>query len=435
MYNFPEILVIVINYFLAFFSSYIVFDFMSKLNRNKYYKKYVYILAYIIFTLLLIVSYSILENQVLNLVLSLILTVITGHFLYNDKRNYILYYSLFVVVLTVFQIVVSYAFNRICVLGIIKFYDINALFLANSIVVQFANLSASRLFINWYKQKSINKFTSVQFLNFLVLPLFSMVYIITLIMYMNRFVSTVDNMLLVFNIASIIALNLFVTNIFQDISKNNEMKNRLNLYEKQTTMEYDYYNSLEEKYKNSRKIIHDIKNHIQTIENLYKENEGEKAEIYKNDLFEMFNKLEQRYYTYNKVLNIILNDKCEKAKKYGITINCKIGDISLEKIKDIDVTTIFSNLLDNAIDEVKEIENNKNIFLKVDKFNEFIVINVRNELKSKPVKDKLEFKTTKKNHEGLGLQNVKMAIEKYEGTLRIDFDNNNFKVNIVIPIN
>ena len=433
MYIFPETILIGMSYLLSFLS--IVFDFMSKIDRNKFYKRKVYIASYIIFTLALIILYGITGSEVLNVIFSLILTVIVGHFLYNDQKVYILYYSLLIVVLTIFQIVISYIFNLIYIMGIINFYDINALSLAISIVIQFASLIASRLFVNWYKQKSITNFTKVQFFNFLVLPIFSILYIVTLMMYMETFVSTTDNLLLIFNITSIIFLNIFITNIFQEISKKNEMKNKINLYENQANMEYEYYNSLEEKYKESRKVIHDIKNHIQTIENLYKDNEFDKAELYKGDLYKMFNKLEQKYYTYNKVLNIILNDKCEKAKRYGITIDCKIGDVNLEKIRDIDVTTIFSNLLDNAIDEVKEFKQDKEIFVKVDKFNEFIVINVTNKLKSKIVKIDSELKTTKKNHEGLGLQNVKMAIEKYEGTLRIDFDDNHFKVNIVIPTN
>ena len=51
-----------------------------------------------------------------------------------------------------------------------------------------------------------------------------------------------------------------------------------------------------------------------------------------------------------------------------------------------------------------------------------------------PVKDKKYFKSSKKNHKGLGIQNVNIALEKYEGNMRIDYDNKTFKVNIIIPI-
>ncbi|WP_423229790.1 GHKL domain-containing protein [Clostridium baratii] len=32
------------------------------------------------------------------------------------------------------------------------------------------------------------------------------------------------------------------------------------------------------------------------------------------------------------------------------------------------------------------------------------------------------------------IQNVNIALEKYEGNMRIDYDNKTFKVNIIIPI-
>lgn len=428
-------LVVILNYFISFFSTYIIFDFMSKFDRKLYYKRHIYIIAYLFFTILLIYSYNILGNQILNILLSFIGVIAIGHFLYNNTKIYLVYYSIFTVVLIIFQIIVSYIFNMFYAFGAINFYNIDFLIIANGIVIQISNLSASRLFLNWYKDKNISKLTKEQYFNFLILPIFSLFYVITLLMYTGVSVSTQDTIFLVINIASIIALNIFITNIFQSISKNNEIKQQLALYEQQSKMIYSYYNSLEAKYNSSRKIIHDIKNHIQTLEHLYKINEEEKVNIYSSNLNDIFKGLEQKYYTENKVLNIIINDKLEKAKGFNIDIDCKIGDINIEKIEDIDLTTIFSNLLDNAIDEVKKFEKDKKITLKVDSFNDFIVINISNRLKSTPIINKTEFRTTKKNHQGLGLKNVKMAIEKYEGTLRVEFDEEYFKVNIVMPIN
>ena len=429
-----QVTLVIIIFLLQIFSLYIVFDFMSKFERTLYNKKSDYILSYFIFSLVLILTSVVFGNGLINLMVSLIGIVIIGHCLYNDQKIFIVYYSIFVVILSAFQIIVSSIFQGIVTIGNINFYNLELAMITNSIVIQFANLSASKLFTHWYKNKRINRLTKAQFLNFLLLPMFSIFYIVTLMMYFQTNISFGDSFVLLVNIVSIIALNIFITDIFQSISKNNEMKSELLLYEQQANMQYDYYNSLEAKYKSSRKIIHDIKNHLQTIENLYNLKEEEKANYYSEDLYKMFDGLEQRYYTDNKVLNIIINDKCEMAKELGITLDCKIGDVNLGFIKDIDLTTVFSNLLDNAIDEVKGLQNDKVIFLKVDKFNEILVINISNPLISKPIKSNEKFKSTKENHKGLGLQNVKMAIEKYEGNLRIDFNEKEFKVNIVIPI-
>ncbi|WP_394883656.1 GHKL domain-containing protein, partial [Clostridium baratii] len=170
------------------------------------------------------------------------------------------------------------------------------------------------------------------------------------------------------------------------ISRNNELKNEVILYENQAKMQYDYYSTLESKYKNSRKLIHDMKNHLNTIEELYKINEGDKAKTYTEDMYLMMDKLSQKYYTDNKVLNILLNDKVQKGEEFNIKFICKIGDANLDFIKDIDLTTIFANLLDNAIEGSKDVLEERVITLKIDKFNQFIVINIINNISEIPIK-------------------------------------------------
>lgn len=429
-----QVTLIILSYFCAFLSTYIVFDFMSKFGRTIYKKKYVYVISYLVFTLGLIISSIVFNDGIIHIIITLVSTVIVGYFLYNNNKIYILYYSLFFVLLLVCEIIVNYIISVFFWGGAINFYSSEILFLASTIILQISKLVVSRLFITFYKEKKIKKLNKVQFFSFLILPMFSIIYVTTLTMYIQVYFSLEDSLFLLFNVVSIIFLNIFITKVFESISKNNEMKSELLLYEQQANLNYEYYNSLENKYKNSRKIIHDIKNHLQTIGNLYRDREEVAATTYTEDLYEIFNKLEQKYYTYNKVLNIIINDKTECAEKLGIKLDCKIGDVDLGFIKDIDLTTIFTNLLDNAIDEVKGFDENKEIYLKVDKFNDFLVINTHNSLKTKPLRDGNEFKTTKKNHSGLGLQNVRVAIEKYSGNMKVSFEENCFKVNIVIPI-
>lgn len=354
----------IITFLLGLFSTYIIFDFMRRFGGNQYFKKPYYLLGYIGFTLVIFLS-KIFCGNLLNTAITIAATLIVGHVFFNNKKIYILYYSMFIVSLIIFQLIATFLFQIICVSLNINFYSADIFILTNSIIVQFANLSASRLFIIFYKKKKIEKILPIQYLNFLVLPIFSVFYITTLMMYIQIYLSMEDIILLLLNIISIMVLNIFITNIFQSISKNNELINQIQLYEQQGKIQYEYYASLESKYKNSREIIHDIKNHLQTIEDLYKLHEDEKADKYTKDLYNMFDRLSQKYYTSNKVLNIILNDKMQKAENFHETLNCKIGDADLDFIKSMDLTTIFSNLLDNAIEGSKDVPGIKDIFLKL----------------------------------------------------------------------
>ncbi|EPZ57208.1 histidine kinase-, DNA gyrase B-, and HSP90-like ATPase family protein [[Clostridium] sordellii ATCC 9714] len=155
-------------------------------------------------------------------------------------------------------------------------------------------------------------------------------------------------------------------------------------------------------------------------------NDLQAGTTYTQDIHQMLNELNQKYYTSNKVLNIILNDKFQKIKNTHIDLDYRIGNIDLGFIRDIDITTVFANLLDNAIDAAIAVKNNSYIKIDVDKFNEFIVINIENSTNDMPVKKGGRFKSTKKSHQGLGLENTIRAIKVYGGTMVVDY----WKINL-----
>lgn len=91
----------------------------------------------------------------------------------------------------------------------------------------------------------------------------------------------------------------------------------------------------------------------------------------------MLNVLGEKRYTENQMLNIILNEKIREAEAKGITVTVRVGDIDLSDIKEIDLTTIFANLLDNAIEAAGE---DGRLSIKLDEFREFRVGEIRNSI-------------------------------------------------------
>lgn len=62
------------------------------------------------------------------------------------------------------------------------------------------------------------------------------------------------------------------------------------------------------------------------------------------DLYHMLNTMGEKYYSANRMLNIILNEKLDQAKKMGIAVQASVGDVDLSDIRDIDLTAVFANL-------------------------------------------------------------------------------------------
>ena len=131
---------------------------------------------------------------------------------------------------------------------------------------------------------------------------------------------------------------------------------------------------------------------------------------------------------------MLLNDKKRKACLHSIEFNLEIGAVDLSFMEPIEVTTVFGNLLDNAIEACDMVPNNRFIDMKLDKYNEFIVINITNRTMpiekwylGKPVSRK------GKNH-GIGLLNVENIIKKYDGSMVLEEVNKKFSCKIIFNL-
>ena len=192
---------------------------------------------------------------------------------------------------------------------------------------------------------------------------------------------------------------------------------------------------MEQQYQSSRKMIHDMRNHLQAIEAL-KEQDTVKGKEYIRDMRQMLETLALVRYTKNRMLNIILNEKAKEAEELGIAIDIRIGEINLGHIRDMDVTTIFANLLDNALEAAKGAYKEKRIQVRADVFHEFVVVRIRNTFLESPKSTGLPQENRKvdgRMHMGLGLDNVRHTLKKYGGGMMTEIIGNEYVVNITIP--
>lgn len=125
------------------------------------------------------------------------------------------------------------------------------------------------------------------------------------------------------------------------------------------------------------------------------------------------------------MLNIILNEKLGQESMRDTRLELDICDRCLDRIREIDITTIFANLLDNAVEAIGDGES-KYFSLQIQNIHSFLVIKMVNS------KGKKKEKVVQK-HQHLGLQNVKSALLKYEGTMKISQTDKEFQVSIMIP--
>ena len=231
--------------------------------------------------------------------------------------------------------------------------------------------------------------------------------------------------------------NMSLMFIVSKIIKNNKLKLENEFIKDKLEMEYKYYSNLRDNQEKVKRLYHDIKNHIACIEGNNKETGIRKKYI--DSLNLEIDKLNLGFNTGNEVLDVILNNKREKCVENNISLKVFIDFSKVNFIEYFDICTIFSNCIDNAIEACKKIKdhNNRYISLKGNCVNNFYIIKIENSKTNKIKKLNGDFLTDKKDKflHGIGLKNIKLALEKYNGEITIEPSEDKFILKMLIPIN
>ncbi|MFD9625877.1 ATP-binding protein [Peribacillus muralis] len=194
-----------------------------------------------------------------------------------------------------------------------------------------------------------------------------------------------------------------------------------------------------------RSLRHDFSNHIQVIHGLLKLKETEKALDYLTGLSKEVHSIESmKLDVIHPGLSVLLETKRLSAQNYNIDIDINVSPNSFNRVKTIDLIKLLSNVIDNAIEatvELPEQERRMSIACKADddKFT-FRVTNTGPMISAldqeniftsgfstkKPQKDKVR---------GQGLFIVKDLVNRYDGEIQVQSNEEETSVSMMIPVN
>lgn len=230
-----------------------------------------------------------------------------------------------------------------------------------------------------------------------------------------------------------IALILVVKKIIKDVNVKAENK----VIKEKMNMQYNYYLGLQESQNKVKRLYHDINNHMICMKNICESKHTTDAYIESinkdiKDYNSMFN-------TGNMILDIVLNEKKFICENSNIHLFCDMNFSKCDFIEMIDVCSIFSNILDNAIEACNKISDaniSKSIKIRGTIVKKYFVIKCENSKIDKVVVKKNKLITTKKDKEfhGIGIESVKNSLKKYDGELEFKDLENEFIVKIYIPL-
>ena len=236
-------------------------------------------------------------------------------------------------------------------------------------------------------------------------------------------------------LAIIFVFDLYLTYVLRRISQSYRMEKELDLLTQQSQLQLNAYKALNEKYTASRHVIHDVKKHLASLDGLINDNKTEEAKHYKELLTSELNKLIPRFECDNAILTVVINNKMEAADRMNIDFTVDSEYTEIDFISNLDITAIFSNLLDNAFEACSELpEKNRHVSLSIKRHNHFVFILLENTCGKVIADSKNHYQSTKKDHQGIGMSNIKNACKKYDGSFNAHTENGHFITEVLIPI-
>lgn len=219
------------------------------------------------------------------------------------------------------------------------------------------------------------------------------------------------------------------------IRKNQTLESHVKETEGYLSMQLYFLEKEQENNKELRQLRHDLSNHLQVIRELCTHRDYAAAEKYAAELSDKSDLARQLHVTGNQIADIVLSAKREAALSQGTAFICD-GDFQcLSYMKPVDVCTLLSNLLDNALEASASIENGC-INVQGIRHRNFYTLIVTNPV-SKPVSIKNNHvATTKKNKQchGIGLSGVSHIVHSYHGEYILSCEGNVFSAKVVFPL-
>ena len=217
----------------------------------------------------------------------------------------------------------------------------------------------------------------------------------------------------------------------RNVSYLREQEQRDKLQIAQLQQQYAYYQDKLKDEERIRSIYHDMKNHLLVFEG----SQGTEAtRQMAKEIRSQIADYENYIHTGNNFLDILIKDKAEKAREKHIDFSASIDFGGIDFIEPLDVSTLFGNGIDNAIEASEKLsEEQRVILVKAGKVQNFVSILVENNCSDEAHTDGHTTKEDKFLH-GFGISNMQKAAEKYNGTCTTAQANGKFTLKILLPI-
>lgn len=177
---------------------------------------------------------------------------------------------------------------------------------------------------------------------------------------------------------------------------------------------------------------HDMRHFLANISTFITNGEIKEAQAYIDKIIDNSDKAAMQKYCKNEIVNVILSFYEGKIRNNKIDFQYSIRIPEKLQFSDVDITAILSNGLENAIQAVLPLpEERRKIVLDLHMHESKLLLSIKNTFAERPIFRNGLPQSKEKGH-GFGTQSIQSAAEKLKGNCQFSMDGNLFLLQVIL---
>lgn len=232
-----------------------------------------------------------------------------------------------------------------------------------------------------------------------------------------------------------VGVDIYIVFTICKISEQKYQEDKIKILQFQNICQEQQIKEIKRSEKRIRRLRHDYRNTLLNLKSLIENGNIQESLVYLEKIDNYYIKESKEYiFTGNSLIDVTLNSKFNICHENEIELySYIIGEY--DTIDGFAISIILFNLLDNAIEAERKVEQREVYFEMIMK-NEYISCIVKNKINQSVLQNNKGLKTNKKNTEehGLGIEHVKELVENIDGMFEVFELKDNFCVHVMIPL-
>lgn len=411
----------------------IVYSYAKSIFKKRY--RLSMPITILLYAALMLIYKFITDIEAFNLIFTLICNILCVYIGFKSNfKSAFFHGTTLVITQFVSEVVAIYIISLISSSPNDSYTENSVIYMTDVIISKMLYFAVSRFLLKFSNKENSTKSWG-RWVALSILPLSSLFIILASRLLTNGLTfSFLNSIIFISSLVFLLIANVIVYLIYGQAEKSNQKMIELELVNQKNDIDIQYLKLLEKKNETMNIMAHDYKNSLLTIADISDSNE---IKEYINNMVGEIKNYNQIAKTKNRILDVILSKYTDLCNNKNIKFETDIMTDNLSFINSYDISLLFNNILDNAI-EAASISCEKYIHLEItNSLNSYHKIIVSNSCDLEPKTNKGKLITSKKNKDahGFGTKSIKKVVSKYGGEMQWEYNSaiNQFKLIILFP--